>query len=148
MKKRNVSKINYKMSDCKISQSDKIVTISYNGEVVCEITSVKDYTEIFALIKCMFQGGLMYSKISSSELKRLFKDIEKSTFSKIVEKVVEEVVDTVKSVKIINVVERTMKVIKKWIHNLNNLFPGISKKDTTDSIVYEDPIQNLRFNLN
>lgn len=143
MKKRNASKINYKISDCKISQLGKIVAISYCGEIVCEITNVKNYTEILSLIKCMFQGVLMYSKISSSELKRLFKDIEKSTFRKNVEKVI----DTIKSVKIVNVVERTMKVIKKWIHNLNNLFPGISKNDTTDSIVYEDPIQNLRFNL-
>lgn len=147
MRKRNVSKINYNMSDCKISQLGKIITISYCGEIVCEINNVKNYTEILSLIKYMFQGGLMYSKISSSELKRLFKDIEKSTFSKIVEKVVEEVVDTVTSVKIINVVERTMKVVKKWIHTLNNLFPDISKNDITDSIVYEDPIQNLRFNL-
>lgn len=144
MKKRNVSKIKYKMLDCKIQQLGKIVTISYCGVIVCEITNVKNYTEILSLIKCMFQGVLMYSKISSSELKKLFKDIEKSTFRKNIEKVI----DTIKSVKIVNVVERTMKVLKKWIDNLNNLFPGISKKDTTDSIVYEDPIQNLRFNLN
>lgn len=146
MKKRNVSKINYKMFDCKIRQLDKIVTISYCGEIVCEITNVKNYTKILSLIKCMFQGGLMYSKISSSELNRLFKDNEKSTFRKNVEKVVEKVNDTVKSVKIVNVVERTLKVIKKWIYTVNNLLPVILKNEITDSIVYEDPIQNLRFN--
>ncbi len=147
MKTRITTKIDYEWSECEIRQVDKIVTISYLGELVCEITNVKDNTEILALIKCMFQGGKMYSKISSSELKRLFKDIEKSTFSKIVEKVVEEVEDTVKSVNIVNVVERTMKVVKKWIYRVNNLLPGISKNNNSNSIEYKDPIPNLRFNL-
>lgn len=147
MKKRITSKITYKISDCEIRQLDKIVTISYSGEIVCEITNVKNYTEIFSLIKCMFQGNVMYAKISSFELKRLYRDTVKSTFSKKINEVIEEVVDTVKSVKFENVVERTINVVKKWINTANNLFPRISKSDIINSIVYEDPIQNLRFNL-
>ena len=147
MKKRITSKITYKISDCEIRQFNKIVTISYSGEIVCEITNVKNYTEIISLIKCMFQGGLMYAKISSFELKRMYRDTVKSTFSKKINEVIEEVVDTVKSVKFENVVERTINVVKKWINTANNLFPRISKNDISNSIVYEDPIQNLRFNL-
>lgn len=147
MKKRITSKITYKITDCEIRQFDKIVTISYSGEIVCEITNVKNYTEIFSLIKCMFQGNVMYAKISSFELKRLYRDTVKSTFSKKINEVIEEVVDTVKSVKFENVVERTINVVKKWINTANNLFPRISKSDIINSIVYEDPIQNLRFNL-
>ncbi len=147
MKKRITSKITYKISDCEIRQFNKIVTISYSGEIVCEITNVKNYTEIFSLIKCMFQGNVMYAKISSFELKRLYRDTVKSTFSKKINEVIEEVVDTVKSVKFENVVERTINVVKKWINTANNLFPRITKSDIINSIVYEDPIQNLRFNL-
>lgn len=147
MKKRITSKITYKITDCEIRQFDKIVTISYSGEIVCEITNVKNYTEIFSLIKCMFQGNVMYAKISSFELKRLYRDTVKSTFSKKINEVIEEVVDTVKSVKFENVVERTINVVKKWINTANNLFPRISKNDISNSIVYKDPIQNLRFNL-
>lgn len=147
MKKRITSKIRYKITDCEIRQFDKIVTISYSGEIVCEITNVKNYTEIFSLIKCMFQGNVMYAKISSFELKRLYRDTVKSTFSKKINEVIEEVVDTVKSVKFENVVERTMKVVKKWINTENNLFSVISKTDIINSIVHKDPIQNLRFNL-
>ena len=147
MKKRITSKITYEITDCEIRQFDKIVTISYSGEIVCEITNVKNYTEIFSLIKCMFQGSVMYAKISSFEMKRLYKDTVKSTFSKKINEVIEEVVDTVKSVKFENVVERTINVVKKWINTANNLFPRISKSDIINSIVYKDPIQNLRFNL-
>ena len=147
MKKRITSKITYKISDCEIRQFNKIVTISYSGEIVCEITNVKNYTEIFSLIKCMFQGNVMYAKISSFELKRLYRDTVKSTFSKKINEVIEEVVDTVKSVKFENVVERSIEKTRKWIYNVNNLLPRISKNDISNSIVYEDPIQNLRFNL-
>lgn len=147
MKKRITSKITYKITDCEIRQFDKIVTISYSGEIVCEITNVKNYTEIFSLIKCMFQGSVMYAKISSFEMKRLYKDTVKSTFSKKINEVIEEVVDTVKSVKFENVVERSIEKTRKWIYNVNNLLPRISKNDISNSIVYDDPIQNLRFNL-
>lgn len=147
MKKRITSKITYKISDCEIRQFNKIVTISYSGEIVCEITNVKNYTEIISLIKCMFQGGLMYAKISSFELKRMYRDTVKSTFSKKINEVIEEVVDTVKSVKFENVVERSIEKTRKWIYNVNNLLPRISKNDISNSIVYDDPIQNLRFNL-
>ncbi len=147
MKKRITSKITYKISDCEIRQFNKIVTISYSGEIVCEITNVKNYTEIISLIKCMFQGGLMYAKISSFELKRMYKGTEKSTFSKKINEVIEEVLDTAKSLKNEKVVERSIEKAKKWIYTVNNLFRSISKNDISNSIVYEDPIQNLRLNL-
>jgi len=154
MKKRIATKITNKMSDYKISQDwvkvkDKkinIVKIQFQNEIVCVITKVKDYESTLSLIKCMFESGLMYSSISYSELKRMYKVTEKSTFSKRINEVIEEVIDTVKLVKLENVVEKTIKVVKKWI-NTANLFPRISKSDIINSIVYKDPIQNLRFNL-
>ena len=143
------------MSDCIISQDwvkvkDKkinIVKIQFQNEIVCVITRVKDYETTLSLIKCMFEGGLMYASISYSEMKRMYKDTEKSTFSKKINEVIEEVLDTVKSLKNEKVVERTIKVVKKWIYTVNNLFPRILKNEIPNSIVYKDPIPNLRFNL-
>jgi len=146
MKKRVTSKITYKMSDCKISHIEDFVYIKFEDKIVCVITKVKDYKSTFSLIRCMFQGGLMYAKISTYELKRMYKNTIKSNFLKKVDKVVEEVVDTVKSADYFKF-EKTLQVVKKWIDSGNNLFLGLLKNVSVNSIEYKDPIQNLRFKL-
>jgi|MGYP003591216647 hypothetical protein len=154
MKKRITTEINYKWSDCKISQiagkeGEELggaVRISYLGEVVCLITGVKDYTETSSLIRCMFQSGIMYSNISISALKRIYNDTVLYTFQRKVEEDVEKVIETVDSVKIESLlIERTYKKVKKWIKTVNNLFWGYSSG--TEHENYKKPIPNLRFNL-
>lgn len=166
IKKRNSTKINYKWSDCNIIQTcikDKkgnlqtTVDINYNNEVVCVITSVRDYADIAAYVRCMFNNGIIYPKISTFELKRIFSKSVQFTFKlkemKVVEKVetvveeiVNEVVDTVKTMNTIWL-ERTLPVVKKWIYFTNELSKFISTKERSKPLGLKDPVQNLRFNL-
>ena len=141
-KKRIVSRIMHEMSDYRISHFEKYVEIYYNNELVCLITNVKDYIENLSLIKCMFQGGLMYAKISSLELKRMYKDNIKSTFTKKVNEVEEKVVKSV-----VKVVESTIKKIKKW-YKVTNIFDLKSTMKESMGFVTtmsKEPIQCLRF---
>lgn len=141
-KKRIVSRINYQISDCKIRQAEKNVEITYDNELVCVITNVNDYNEICSLIKCMFQGGLMYAKISSKELNSMYKVTSKSTFTRIVN----EVIEVIKSKS--NVIEKATKQIKKWYKGLDMIQLTSTSKvkiNINDLFSYNDPIQCLRF---
>ncbi len=150
MKTRIKTKINYKWTDCDIRQVDMIVTISYLGEVVCEVTNVKNFNEILFYIKCMFESSFIYSKISSNELKKIFKDTVRFTIKKKVKEVageiVNEVIDTVKSVKFQNMIERTLTFVKKWIYSSIDSTIA-SARTNQETVEYKNPIPNLRFNF-
>lgn len=145
MKRQDYTKINYKWSDCKVRQLGEVVTITYYGETLCVISEVIDLNEILSLIKCMFQEGIMYPKITSYKLRKLFKDSVKPKL-RLLEKKVDDVIDTVQSVTIQNVVERSVFNVKKVVYffrrkKVNSMTIGENSKR------FSSPIPNLRFNL-
>ena len=140
MKKNKSTRIDYSLSDCKVRQLGEVVTISYYGEVVCVISEVKDYIETLSLITCMFAKKIMFAKISSYQLKKLFINTAKP---RLVE-VVKEVVETVNTVKVENVIERSVFIVKEVVYFFRK------KKVALDNIItprLKNPIPNLKFNL-
>lgn len=145
MKKQDYKRINYNWSDCNVRQLGEVVTISYYGETLCVISEVVDFNEVLSLIKCMFNKGILYTKTTTYKLRKLFKDTVKPTMTK-VEKEVSDVLDTVKSVKVENVVERSVFMVKKVVYffikrKVSSMNVGNNSKR------YYSPIRNLRFNL-
>ena len=145
MKKQDYTKINYKWSDCKVRQLGEVVTITYYGETLCVISEVLDLNEILSLIQCMFKKGIMYRKTTSYKLRNLFKDSVKPKL-KLIEKKVDDVVDTVQSVTIQNVVERSVFNVKTVVYffrrkKVHSMTIGENSKR------YNSPVPNLRFNL-
>jgi len=151
MKKLNYTKINYKMSDCKIEDtfySKKIknvkrsISIIHNGEIVCQITNIENGIDPIPYIKCMFMNCKMYTKLCFSTLKKLFND----TVILDIYKKVESAIETVITVTI-EVAERTRKVVKKWITSVKDKYKGSKSDYVINQFYFNNPFPNIRFNL-
>ena len=129
-----------------------MVTVTYYGDILCVISEVVDYNEVISYIKYMFDKGIMYTKTTIYKLRKLFKDTVKPRMLKQT-KENSEIIETEKSVKIENIVERTVFAVKKLVYSftkrkVKSKDAGNNSNKSSDYMnSYYSPKPNLRFNL-